>query len=59
MCSPDLPAALADGRLLKQAVLNAIPNAQLVAISYGAHVVMVESAEHFNRIVLQFVSEDR
>jgi 3-oxoadipate enol-lactonase len=38
---------------------EAIPNSHLVAINYGAHMVMVESAEHFNRVVLQFVSDDR
>lgn len=38
---------------------EAIPNSHLVAISYGAHMVMVESAEHFNRIVLQFLTDDR
>ena len=36
-----------------------IPNAHLVTIPYGGHVVMVESAEQFNRIVLQFLAEQR
>jgi pimeloyl-ACP methyl ester carboxylesterase len=36
-----------------------IPDAQLVTISYGGHIVMAESAEPFNRTVLQFLSEDR
>jgi pimeloyl-ACP methyl ester carboxylesterase len=44
---------------LHRQLTEAIPDAHLVAISYGAHVVMVESAEHFNRIVLQFIAEDR
>jgi 3-oxoadipate enol-lactonase len=36
-----------------------IPDAHLVTISYGAHLVMAESAEPFNRCVLQFLHEDR
>jgi pimeloyl-ACP methyl ester carboxylesterase len=44
---------------LHRQLAEAIPDAHLVAISYGAHAVMVESAEHFNRIVLQFIAEDR
>jgi pimeloyl-ACP methyl ester carboxylesterase len=36
-----------------------IPNAALVTIAYGAHLVMAESAEHFNHAVLQFLAEDR
>lgn len=38
---------------------DAIPNAHLVTISGAAHLVMLENAEQFNRIVLQFISEDR
>ena len=34
-----------------------IPNSHLVTIAYGAHVVMVESAQHFNQIVVQFLSD--
>lgn len=34
-----------------------IPGARLVTFSYGAHLVMVESAEAFNRAVLDFVAE--
>jgi hypothetical protein len=30
-----------------------------VTISYGGHIVMAESAEPFNRTVLQFLAEDR
>jgi aminoacrylate hydrolase len=44
---------------LHRQLAEAIPDAHLVAISYGAHMVMVESAEHFNRIVLQFVTDGR
>jgi len=36
-----------------------IPDANLVTISYGGHIVMAESAEPFNRAVLQFLAEDR
>jgi 3-oxoadipate enol-lactonase len=32
-----------------------IPNAHLVTLSYGGHLVMAESAERFNQIVLQFL----
>jgi pimeloyl-ACP methyl ester carboxylesterase len=42
---------------LHREIAEAIPSAHLVPINYGAHMVMVESAEHFNRIVLQFVSD--
>ena len=34
-----------------------IPDAHLVTCAYGAHVVMAEAAEHFNRIVLQFFAD--
>jgi pimeloyl-ACP methyl ester carboxylesterase len=46
---PSLHRQLADG----------IPGAQLVSIVYGAHMVMVEAAEHFNRIVRQFLDDGR
>ncbi|MEE9608857.1 MAG: alpha/beta hydrolase [Myxococcota bacterium] len=36
-----------------------IPAAHLVTIAYGAHLVMAESAERFNRVVLQFLEDDR
>ncbi len=36
-----------------------IPGAQLVTITYGAHLVMAESAENFNRCILQFLDEGR
>jgi pimeloyl-ACP methyl ester carboxylesterase len=38
---------------------DGIPDARLVTISYGGHIVMAESAEPFNRTVLQFLAEDR
>ena len=44
---------------LHRELAKAIPDSHLVAIGYGAHMVMVESAEHFNRIVLQFIADDR
>ncbi len=34
-----------------------IPNAHLVTINYGGHLVMAESAEQFNHVVLQFLTE--
>jgi 3-oxoadipate enol-lactonase len=34
-----------------------IPHAELVTIDFGAHLVMAESAERFNRTVLQFLDE--
>ncbi len=36
-----------------------IPDARLVTFSYGAHLVMVESVEAFNRTVVQFLAEER
>lgn len=36
-----------------------IPGAQLVTLHYGAHLVMAESAESFNRTVLQFLGDGR
>jgi len=36
-----------------------IPDSQLVTIAYGAHLVMAESAENFNRVVLQFLEDER
>jgi 3-oxoadipate enol-lactonase len=36
-----------------------IPNAMLVTISYGGHLVMAESAERFNHVVSQFLDEER
>ena len=36
-----------------------LPNSRLVTLSYGAHLVMVESAQAFNAVVLDFLREDR
>lgn len=36
-----------------------IPQSRLVTMSYGGHLVMVESAERFNQIVLQFLDDER
>jgi pimeloyl-ACP methyl ester carboxylesterase len=36
-----------------------IPDAHLVTIGFGGHLVMAESAEHFNRTVLEFLAERR
>lgn len=35
-----------------------LPNARLVVLQYGAHLVMVESAERFNQVVLSFLESD-
>lgn len=35
-----------------------IPNARLVVLQYGAHLVMVESAERFNQVLLSFLDND-
>lgn len=43
---------------LHQRLADGIPNTKRVTISYGAHLVMVESGETFNRSVLQFLEED-
>jgi pimeloyl-ACP methyl ester carboxylesterase len=36
-----------------------IPESRLVTLSYGGHLVMVESAERFNQIVIQFLDDER
>ena len=36
-----------------------IPDSRLVSMTYGGHLVMVESAERFNRLVVQFLDEDQ
>lgn len=36
-----------------------VPHSQLVTLSYGAHLVMAESAERFNHVVLQFLDDAR
>ncbi len=35
-----------------------IPGARLLVIQYGAHLVMVESAERFNQVVVSFLDSD-
>jgi 3-oxoadipate enol-lactonase len=35
-----------------------IPSAHLVTITYGAHLVMAESAERFNEVVLRFLEDE-
>jgi pimeloyl-ACP methyl ester carboxylesterase len=44
---------------LHRELADEIPNARLVTLAYGAHLVMAESAERFNHAVLQFLAEDR
>jgi aminoacrylate hydrolase len=44
---------------LHHQLADGIPDARLVTISYGAHLVMVESVETFNRTVVQFLEEGR
>ena len=34
-----------------------LPDSRLVSMNYGGHLVMVESAERFNQLVLQFLGE--
>lgn len=41
---------------LHRELADEIPDAHLVTIQYGAHLVMAESAEQFNRAVLQFLA---
>jgi pimeloyl-ACP methyl ester carboxylesterase len=36
-----------------------IPDARLVTLHHGGHVVMVEAVERFNHVVLQFLDEGR
>jgi pimeloyl-ACP methyl ester carboxylesterase len=36
-----------------------IPDARLVTLGFGGHLVMMESTLHFNRAVLQFLAEER
>ena len=44
---------------LQRELAGAIRDARLVSIPSGAHLVMVEAAETWNRAVLQFLSEGR
>jgi 3-oxoadipate enol-lactonase len=43
---------------LHREMADEIPGARLVTFQYGAHLVMAESAERFNRAVLHFLEED-
>jgi 3-oxoadipate enol-lactonase len=42
---------------LHRELADEIPNARLVTLSYGAHLIMAESAQRFNETVLQFLGE--
>jgi 3-oxoadipate enol-lactonase len=49
--------ALTPPRLHRE-LADEIPDAHLVTIGYGGHLVMMESTRHFNRAVLQFLAEE-
>jgi pimeloyl-ACP methyl ester carboxylesterase len=42
---------------LHRELADEMPNAQLVTLGYGAHLIMAESAERFNETVLSFLQE--
>jgi pimeloyl-ACP methyl ester carboxylesterase len=42
---------------LHREMADEIPHARLVTLSYGAHLILAESAERFNRTVLHFLAE--
>jgi pimeloyl-ACP methyl ester carboxylesterase len=42
---------------LHREMADEIPRARLVTLPYGAHLIQAESAERFNRVVLQFLAE--
>jgi pimeloyl-ACP methyl ester carboxylesterase len=44
---------------LHRELADRIPNAHLVTIAYGGHLVMAESAQRFNHVVLQFLEDNR
>ena len=44
---------------LNRQVADGIPHARMIAIPYAAHLVLFEAAEHYNRVVLQFIAEGR
>jgi len=50
--------ALAPPKFARE-LADEIPDAHLVTIQNGGHVVMVEAVERFNRVVLQFLDEGR
>jgi pimeloyl-ACP methyl ester carboxylesterase len=43
---------------LNRQVADGIPTARYVAIPFAAHLVLLEAAEHYNRLVLQFIAGD-
>jgi pimeloyl-ACP methyl ester carboxylesterase len=58
------PTLVVSGRLdqltppkFHRELADEIPDARLVTLRYAAHLVMVEAAERFNRIVLDFLDE--
>lgn len=42
---------------LHRELADEIPHARLVTLSYGAHLILAESAQRFNQTVLQFLGE--
>jgi len=44
---------------LHRELADLIPDSQLVTMAYGGHMIMVESAQSFNQIVLQFLEDER
>jgi 3-oxoadipate enol-lactonase len=44
---------------LNRQVADSIPHARMIAIPYAAHLVLLEAAEHYNRVVLRFIAEGR
>jgi 3-oxoadipate enol-lactonase len=44
---------------LHRELAAAIPGSRLVTLGFGGHLVMAESAERFNQIVLQFLDDER
>jgi len=44
---------------LHRSLTEGLPDAHLVTLSGGAHLVMLEAVDSFNRIVLQFLSDGR
>jgi pimeloyl-ACP methyl ester carboxylesterase len=44
---------------LHRELADEIPDAQLVTLQYGGHLVMVESAERFHHVVTQFLDDER
>ncbi len=45
-------------RLMRE-LCEGLPDARLVVLPYGGHLIEAESAERFNHAVLQFLAEDR